>query len=228
MGHTVLLGDRIQDLIGTNFSANSWSTENEAIRQACIEVIDSLSSSYLLKYSDVEAISTSSPDSTVTSTGKRVLRVLRADSGTVSEQTLRICEEVDEDVFEEMLDEDSIYAPTQHSPIYTRAGYIGEYVKVRPLISEGLEYARVYTITYPTDENMYLLTSITGLPNEVEHLIALKSSILILHLMISDTIQDDEDEEELALLNTQLQLLTAMYQTELQRILKNPEGEASD
>ena len=38
--------------------------------------------------------------------------------------------------------------------------------------------------------------------------------------MISDAIQDDEDDEMLNMLNNQMQSIQAMYQAEMQRISK--------
>ena len=44
------MAQRIQDLIGFDYSSNSINTENEAIEGAYAEVIDSLPEEVLLKY----------------------------------------------------------------------------------------------------------------------------------------------------------------------------------
>ena len=209
------LAQRIQDLIGFDYSSNSINTENEALETACAEVIDILPDSLLLKYAVAPtSITSSSPDTTFPSEGKKVVRVIRKDGNGFK----RICEEVDIDAFEEMKDTSSIYFPTAHSPIYALDPLSGTtYLKILPAIS-GTMTARVYYVTYPIGASIDDGTSIDGLPNEAEHAIALKASIYILQTIISDTVQDEEDDEMLAMLNNQLQSLTGMYGAEMQRL----------
>ena len=44
------LSERIQDLVGFDYTSNSINTENEALEAACAEVIDTLPEELLLKY----------------------------------------------------------------------------------------------------------------------------------------------------------------------------------
>jgi hypothetical protein len=211
------LAQRIQDLVGFDYASNSINSENEALETACAEVIDLLPDSLLLKYAVAPtAITSSSPDATFASEGKKVIRVIRKDGSSIN----RVCEEVDIDAFEEMKDTNSIYFPTAHSPIYTLDPDSGTtYLKIRPIPAGSGDRADVYFITYPVGAAIDSGNTIDGLPNEAEHAVALKASIYILQTIISDTVQDEEDDEMLAMLNNQLQSLAAMYQAELQRLV---------
>ena len=217
------LAQRIQDLVGFDYASNSINTEDEALETACAEVIDMLPDSLLLKYAVAPTtIDSTGPDTDFASEGKKVLRVIRADGGGV----FRVCEEVSIDAFEDMKDANSLYTPTAHSPIFTLDPQSGTtYLKILPAITGGIT-AKVYNITYPIGASIDSGETIAGLPNEVEHAIALKASLYILQAIISDTVQDEEDDEMLAMLNNQLQSLTAMYGAEMQR-LSGEKGEQS-
>jgi hypothetical protein len=213
---------RIQDLIGFNYTADDANmlTEDEALETACAEVIDALPDSYLLKYA-VKPVSLHSGNEALgfPTSGRRALRVIRKDSGGVK----RICQEVDIDAFEEMKDEDSIYHPTRYSPVYTFDATSGTtYLKILPQLTGGaggVNSADVFYISYPSGSDLSsTAASIDGLPNETEHAVALKASIYILQTKISDAIQDEEDDEMLSMLQTQLQSLMAMYTAELSRL----------
>ena len=225
------LGNRIQDLIGFDFDSNALNSENEGIKQACVEIIDILPSDYLLRYAESPVtISNTNPDSTFDATGKRILRILRADSNNPATQVYRLCEYVNIDTFKEMSDGDSIYAPTAHSPVYTvvpqHSSY--NYVKILPTLDSTYETALVYSVTYPTNSAMYTLESIDGVPHEVEHAIALKAAMYIAQGAISDAVQDDEDQEMFQMLQAQLQSLTQMYTIEIQRLTNNAEGDGTE
>tara|TARA_R100001594_G_scaffold147417_1_gene200364 strand:- start:287 stop:982 length:696 start_codon:yes stop_codon:yes gene_type:complete len=221
------LAQRIKDFIGFDYTsdAGNMHSEIEAIETACAEVIDSLPDSLLLANAEKPAsIIHGTADSSFNSEGKKVLRVLRKDDRGYN----RVCEEVDIDTFNEMQDEDSIYFPTQHSPIYTLDAATGTTkLKIRPSVRTDLiNYAgTVYSIAYPIAADfssaLDTLTSIPGLPNEAEHAAALKASIYILQTLVSDAVQDEEDDEMLNMLQTQLQSLTVMYTTELQRLMQS-------
>ena len=216
------LGQRIQDLIGFDYTADAGNmlTEDEALETACAEVIDALPDSLLLRYA-VTPLSLTSGSPTVSTDGLKVLRVIRKAG---SSEVYRVCQEVDIEAFEEMKDTDSIYAPTSFSPIYTFDPASGTpTLKILPEIT-GTHEASVYYITYPVGADIDSGTGIDGLPNEVEHAIALKAAIYILQTKISDAVQDEEDEEELAMLSAQAQSLVGMYTSEIAR-LANIEGE---
>tara|TARA_R100000781_G_scaffold71233_1_gene44646 strand:- start:2239 stop:2925 length:687 start_codon:yes stop_codon:yes gene_type:complete len=213
---------RIQDLIGFNYTDDALSilTEDEALETACAEVIDALPDSYLLKYA-VKPVNlhAGNDDTGFPTSGKRTLRVIRKDAGG----TKRVCQEVDIDAFEEMQDTDSIYYPTRHSPVYTFDATSGiTYLKILPELTGGAGFANsadVFFISYPSGSDLTPTAgSVDGLPNEVEHAIALKASIYILQTKISDAVQDEEDDEMLNMLQVQLQSLMAMYTAELSRL----------
>jgi hypothetical protein len=221
------LAHRIKDLIGFDYTADEANmlTEDEALETACAEIIDTLPDSLLLKYAVAPtAIDSTDPDTDFASEGKRIIRVIRKDSNSI----YRVCQEVDVDAFEEMKDTNSIYHPTRHSPIYTLDPVSGTtYLKILPTITgaaDAANSASVYYITYPTGASIDSGESIAGLPNEVDHAIALKASLYILQTLISDAVQDEEDEEELSMLQVQAQSLAGMYSAEMAR-LANIEGE---
>ena len=208
------MAQRIQDLIGFDYTINSINTEDEALETSCAEVIDALPPSLLLQYAVAPtSITSSSPDAAFNAEGKKVIRVIRKDAQGI----YRVCEEVDIDAFEEMRDTNSIYAPTGHSPVFTLDPLTGTtYLKILPTIS-GSVTANVYYITYPIGDKDGE-TAIDGLPNEIDHVIALKACIYIMQTKISDAIQDDEDDELLNMLSAQLQSLNGMFQAEMQRL----------
>lgn len=216
---------RVQDLIGFDYTgdAGDMLTENQALETACAEVIDALPESYLLKYAIKPFSLHSGNVNTVDGfnfEGKRVIRVVRKDSGNIK----RVCQEVDIDAFEDMKDTDSIYHPTRFSPIYTLDSTSGTtFLKVLPELTGGaggVNSADVFNVEYPAGSDLTSATSINGLPNEAEHAVALKAAIYILQAKISDAVQDEEDDEMLSMLQTQLQSLMAMYTAELSRLIQ--------
>ena len=213
---------RIQDLIGFNYTsdADDILSEDQALETACVEVIDALPDSYLLKFA-VKPVSlhSANEDTGFPTSGRKTIRVVRKDSGNVK----RVCQEVDIDAFEEMKDTNSIYHPTRHSPIYTLDATSGTtYLKILPQLTGGAGSANsadVFYISYPSGSDLSsTANSIDGLPNEAEHAVALKASIYILQTKISDAVQDEEDDEMLNMLQVQLQSLMAMYTAEMSRL----------
>jgi hypothetical protein len=188
------MAQRIQDLIGFDYASNSINSEDEAIETAAAEVIDLVPTSLLLKYA-VAPADLYTDNTTYAVEGKKILRVIRFDAQTVG----RVCEKVDIDTFKEIT-KGSVF------PIPTAAG------------TDLAEAAKVYYITYPIGASTDSLSAIDGLPNELEHAIALKASSYILQTMISDAVQDDEDNEMQSMLSNQSQSLQASYQAEMQRI----------
>ena len=213
------LGQRIQDLIGFNYASNDINSEDEAIETAAAEVIDLLPVGLLLKYA-VAPADLYTDNTTYAIEGKKILRVIRFDSSTVA----RLCEKVDIDTFKEItVGSNSLYLPTKHSPVYTEDPESGTtLLNVFPTPTAAgtdlAEAAKVYYITYPIGSSTDSLSAIDGIPNELEHAIALKASMYILQTLISDAVQDDEDDEIQAMLNNQSQSLQAMYQAEMQRL----------
>ena len=213
------LGQRIQDLIGFNYASNDINSEDEAIETAAAEVIDLLPVGLLLKYA-VAPADLYTDNTTYAIEGKKILRVIRFDASTVA----RLCEKVDIDTFKEItVGSNSLYLPTKHSPVYTEDPESGTtLLNVFPTPTAAgtdlAEAAKVYYITYPIGASTDSLSAIDGIPNELEHAIALKASMYILQTMISDAIQEDEDDQMLAMQNNQMQSLQGMYQAEMQRL----------
>ena len=217
------LSERIQDLIGFDYASNSINTENEALEAACAEVIDTLPEELLLKYA-VAPTDLISGAPTMDIRGKRILRVSRIEGSNDDAIFIhRPCEKltIDEYLYNTQ-DANSIYLPTSHSPVYTEDPESAvATLKVFPAITgssaDTVNTAKVWYITYPYgdfDGNIAL----DGLPNEVEHAVALKTASYILDTMMSDKIQDDEDEEMLRMLQAQKQNLDATYQIEMGRL----------
>ena len=217
------MAQRIQDLVGFDYTSNSINTENEALEAACAEVIDTLPEELLLKYA-VAPTDLTSGSPTMDIRGKRILRVSRIEGSNDNSIFIhRPCEKltIDEYLYNTQ-DENSIYLPTSHSPVYTEDPESGTAtLKIFPALTgssaDTVNTAKVWYITYPYgdfDQN----TALDGLPNEVEHAVALKASSHIIDTMISDKIQDDEDEEMLRMLQAQKQNLDATYQIEMGRL----------
>ena len=210
---------RIQDLVGFDYSSNTINTEDEAIETAAAEVIDLLPVGLLLKYA-VAPADLYTDNTTYAIEGKKILRVIRFDASTVA----RLCEKVDIDTFKDItVGSNSLYLPTKHSPVYTEDPESGTtLLNVFPTPTAAgtdlAEAAKVYYITYPIGADEESLSETAGLPNEAEHAIALKASVYILQTMISDSVQDDEDDEMLNILNLQKQQLDQMFQIEMARL----------
>ena len=213
------MAERIQDLIGFDYASNSINSEDEALETASAEVIDLAPTSLLLKYA-VAPADLYTDNTTYAVEGKKILRVIRLDASGVA----RVCEKVDIDTFKEItIGTDSIYLPTKHSPVWTEDPESGSpLLNVFPTPTAAgtdlAEAAKVYFITYPVGASTDSLSAIDGIPNELEHAIALRASTYILQTMISDAVQDDEDNEMQTMLNNQLQSIQGMYQAETQRL----------
>ena len=205
----VSLKQRIQDLVGFDFTSNGINSEFEAIHQGFAEVIDEVDSSFLLKWCVAPIVldTSPSPDGVFDAEGKKVLRVIRKDSNG----GYRDCTETDINSFlEESDDLDSLYYPTKFNPIYTidHTNGTNGYLKIRPNPTDT-EPAKIFYIPYlaendPGDASDW---ESVGIPNELEHAVALKASLYILLTMMSDKIQDDEDTEMLQMLQAQRQNL---------------------
>ena len=216
------LAQRIQDLVGFDYSDNSINTEDEAIQTAFAEVIDLLPDSLLLKYAVAPKDLITGNDN-MEIEGKKILRVIRFEGSPI---VARVCEKVDIDTFKEItVDANSIYLPTNHSPVWTEDPATGvTKLEVFPRVTgtaDAAESAKVYFISYlgdVADEDGTSNFNSFGIPHEADHAIALKASTYILQTMMSDTIQDDEDDEMLKMQQAQLASLEKMYQLEMQRL----------
>ncbi len=211
---------RIQDLVGFDYSSNSINTENEAIHTAFAEVVDMMPDSILIKYArmDSNTLNGSSPDATFDTKGKKIIRVIRKE--TDSGSNYRECIFVEAPEFHtKYTDDNSLYFPTVFSPIWTAdPNGTQTYLKVRPIPTAN-QTATIYYLTYLTaNDDIDGADSATSIPNEFEHAVAIRAALYILQTMVSDAVQEDEDDEMLAMLNNQAQSLQGMYQAEMQRL----------
>ena len=213
---------RIQDLVGFDYDSNTINSEDEALEVAAAEVIDLLPTEVLLKNA-VSPTDVVSGSTTMNIDGKKILRVIRFDTlNTVG----RVCSKVDIDEWKGITaDSNSIYHPTDHSPVYTENGTTLEIFPDITGSANNADSAKVWYITYPIGASTESLSAIPGLPNEADHAVALKASMYILDTMISDKVQDDEDEEMLRMLQAQKQNLEQTYQLEMQRLAGDSQGE---
>lgn len=212
------MAQRIQDLIGFDYSSNSINTENEAIEGAYAEVIDSLPEEVLLKYAVAPKNLTIGKEEMAIDS-KKIIRVMRYDATPIA----RVCEKLDiYEYTQAVADTNSIYYPTKFSPVYTEdPETTPPRLKVFPAITGeagAAESAKVWYTSYLNDSDVDGDDSFTGLPPEAENAVALRASIHIMQTKISDTIQDDEDDEMLNMLNNQMQSLQKMYQIEMMRL----------
>ena len=171
------LGQRIQDLVGFDYSDNTMNTEDEALETACVEVIDSIPETILLKYA-TSPQNLDSGTSNMDIDGRKIIRVLRFDNHGVT----RVCEKVDIDEFHFITnDASSIYRPTKYSPVWTEDPETGSpKLEIFPGITgaeDEAESAKVYYIDYPTGELVDSGESIVGVPNELEHAVLNKDGI---------------------------------------------------
>lgn len=216
------LGARIKDLIGFDYTSNSIITEDEALEVACAEMIDSLPVETLLDNAVVPNAMLSG-DATFDITGKKVLRVIRYEQ---TPAIARSCSEIEiEDFKSWTVDAQSLYHPTRYSPVYAIDPETGSSIlKVFPVISgsteDAADTAKVYYVSYPTGADLDTLADgkIAGIPKEAEHAIALRAAMYILDTMISDKIQDDEDQEMMQMLQAQKGNLQQTYQIEMGRL----------
>jgi hypothetical protein len=213
---------RITDLIGSDYTSIASNSSADLFNAAVSEVADILPTELLLKYAVNPQDMTTATWTSVE--GKKVLLVTRLDS---SGGTNRECRVLSIQDFEKAKESDSIYLATVHTPVYaytTDAGTTS--LEIFP-VPNGTQTAKVYYFAYTSISDLAVST-IDGMPNEVEQAIVLKTCINILQTYISDFVQDEEDMEMQNMLNNQIKQLENQYQTEIMRYSregKKPKGE---
>jgi hypothetical protein len=213
------VGERITDLIGSDYSVIPANSKADLINAAINEVADLLPSELLLKYAvDPINLTNSDPASSAVK-GKKILLVTRLDgSGGYN----RECMPVSIEDFQKAKDSNSIYHATKFSPVYsyeTDAGSTTLTVYPTPITNEE---GKIYYYAY-LDSDQSGSTTPTGFPDEAVQAIVLKSSINILQAYISDFVQDEEDQEMQSMINGQIQSLGALYTVEINRF-REPDG----
>jgi len=230
MGLNTAFNNRITELIGSDYTTIASNSYIDLFNAAISEVADMLPSDLLLKYA-VDPINLSnSPDSWAHDgtaggpEGKKILLVLRKESaGGIR----RECNPVSIGDYYRAMDTGSLYLATKHTPIYAYVTDGGNTnISLFPLPTAD-ETAMIYYFAYPTADKT-TSTSIEGFPNEVEQALVLKACMNILQAYISEFVQEEEDEEMLRMITSQIQSLQAQYQQEMARFTDNeeqPKGE---
>jgi len=169
---------------------------------------------------------------------KRILKVLRHD-GT----QWRECNELDFLLFSQASNTNSLYFATNTSPVWTLdtdAGYTK--LRVLPAITgsvDAVNSGKVIFVPYPEmitvedqaaepSNGIYVDTQFQsahfifedlGFSKDTVNVMALKAGIYITQKLISDAVQDDEDNELLAMLNVQQTSLNAQYEMDMKRLM---------
>jgi hypothetical protein len=221
------IGQRISDLIGSDYSVIPEYSKIELINSAIMEVADMLPSELLLKYNaNVTQINSSSGmDATEE---KKILSVLREEDNTGS-TPLRECTAVSFQEFSRCSDTDSLYEATNYSPIYTYDNTTAGDIKLKVLPVPTInQLAYVYHFNYPSTDQSDEAAGIAGLPDTVLYAVVIKACINILNTYISDFIQDEEDAELQQMVSAQIQALQAQFAQEMKRFMEQdatPRGE---
>ena len=109
-------------------------------------------------------------------------------------------------------DSNSLMYGTKRTPSY----YIdGDVLHIKPDPS-ATEIANIKTITYPTVA--VDATTISGLPSTAYYAVTISAAIKLLHNKLNTHVQEDEDSELAQATKLQIDSLSAMYQSEIQRI----------
>ena len=221
---------RITDLICSDYTTiDTYS--GDLINAAINEVADMISNEMLLKHSKTPGILQSNSEWLVED--RKILNVTRIDSDTSGIE--RKCKEVNRGEFALAADSGSIYKATAYSPIYHQDTSNDGAATLKILPEPGsTQKGKIWYFSYIADS--YDAEDITGallnsslyLPSNCIHAVALKSCINILQAFISEQVQEEEDQEMLGMVTTQLQGLEKSFAQEMQRFMdkvEQPEGE---
>ena len=219
------LGQRISDLIGSDYSVIPEYSKIDLVNAAIAEVADMLPPELLMKYNTTsQAITDANGYDAIEE--KKVLLVTRElnDTGT---SPLQECRAVPYQEFLRCGDSKSIYEATKASPVYSYdISGATAVLKILPAPS-GAEAGAVYYFEYPSTDQTGV-SILSGLPDSVLHAVALKASVNLLHAYISDFVQDEEDAELQQMVAGQIQILMAQFQSEMKRFMEQdatPRGE---
>ena len=222
-------GTKLTDLIGGYAAKINSAHITDLINAAIAEVTDSVPPELLLKYA-VAPITLNNGTRTWTGVeGNKVLLVTRKDTGSVD----RTCELVGIPAFSQAQDTDSIYNATSHTPVFclTTAGG-ATVLDVKPITTDT-ETASIYYFNYPTAalvDSTHTALGNLGIPAQLLHAIALRTATTMLQAYLSDAIQDDEDQEIVAMLQAQIGSLASQYGAEMLRFTQGTftQGEGDD
>ncbi len=215
---------RISEFIGSDYSTIAANSNTDLFNAAVSEVADLAPPELLLKYAVGPILLDNGTPTWTSVEGRKVLLVVRLDaSGGVE----RECMPVSIEDFALAKDATSIYLATKHSPVFAYTTTGGDTsLSIYP-VPTASETAKIYYFAYTSISDLAVST-ITGLPNEIEQAVVLKACINILQAYISDFVQEEEDSEMQSMINAQIQSLTAQYRSELSRFTEQdatPRGE---
>ena len=224
MALNTTFANRVEEIIGSDYTTIAANSYIDLFNAAIAEVADMLPAELLLKYAVGPILLDNNTPTWANVEGDKVLLATReeGDGGPYRE-----CTQVSIQDFERAKDANSIYLATAHSPVYCLTTTGGTTSLTLYPTPTSTEFAKIYYFAYPSTDNTGA-TSLTGLPNEVEQAVVLKACVNILQTYISDFVQDEEDNEMLTMLQTQVQTLGALFQVEIGRYTeqdKQPRGE---
>ena len=223
-------GTKLTDLIGGYAAKINSAHITDLINAAIAEVADSVPPELLLKYAVDPQVLNTSDTAWDGVEGKKILLVTRKDGTSGIHRT---CGLVGIPAFEQASDTDSIYKATEHSPVFclTTDGGTTE-LSILPLPNND-EPANIYYFAYPTAalvDSTHTALGNLGIPAQLLHAIALRTATTMLQAYLSDAIQDDEDQEIVAMLQAQIGSLASQYGAEMLRFTQGTftQGEGDD
>lgn len=213
--------DRIVDLIGDYAAKINDSHEQDILNTAISTVADSVETELLLKYAKTPIVLNNSSTTWNAVEGKKVLLVTRKDAD--SNPVDRECKIVGISDFSQAGDSDSLYKATEYSPVacYTTTGGQAS-LEVLPLPTSS-QTASIYYFEYPTSnlkEANDTALNAAGIPDQLFHVIALKTSLAMLLAYVSDAVQDEEDTEIVTMLQAQIANLGQQYDLEIAKFVE--------
>ena len=202
-----LMLNRVNDLIG---EVTSFDAEDNSYRAAIYEVTDSLKPELLMKYSPAPAILDSTTVEWDSPSDSKILDVIRKDSNGIG----RVAMSVPLSMYESVNDDTSIYSSTAFSPVYTIEILS---LKVSPLPTDT-EVCNIYYYDYNTTAVLETDQSILNFPESATQAVVLKTAINILANKMSDSIQDEEDNEISIMIQGQIGQLYELFKAEISRL----------
>lgn len=232
--------DIVQKFVGPNF-------DRHLAEQGAKEVVDILPVTYLMRYAPnpvdltnsvqewaySEANGVNTHSTVVPAVGapenKRLLKVMRYD-GT----QYRECKELNFFEFSQAKNSHSIYEAKTSSPVFNidmDSGYA--ILKMYPTLSGIGDTGKIIFVSYPnftndesaeyidpySGDDTYPLFDALGFSKDAVNIMALKAAIYTTQALISDAVQDDEDNELLAMLNAQQASLNSQYEIDIKRLM---------
>jgi len=208
---------QIENLAGkSTFSTTAEETEytdmlNNFLLQSARNVLDVLSDEQIKQNTIVLEISDHAGASV---TNVKISKVLRNGIGCV-EVPLEMKAKVS-------ASSNSIYAPTESSPVYYIEGQTATGAKlfVKPDPTNTIK-AQLYFIGIPTSI-LNTATTIANFPDQAEYAVILGSAVRLVQHKMNTLLHEDEDVELAQVVQGELQVLNQMYMVELSQLTDMP------